>query len=73
MPRPPVRAKDRFLVFGAPSIQDAEVNEVVSTLRGGWLGTSPRVARFENEFSAYQAQDAAPQSARALPPCTSAW
>jgi dTDP-4-amino-4,6-dideoxygalactose transaminase len=46
----PVRPRDRFLVFGAPQICDAEVEEVVSTMRSGWLGTGPRVARFEDAF-----------------------
>lgn len=49
----PVRSKDRFLVFGAPSIEEEEIDEVVATLRGGWLGTGPRTARFENDFAAY--------------------
>ena len=49
----PVRAPDRFLVFGAPSIGEEEIAEVVETLRGGWIGTGPRVARFEADFAAY--------------------
>jgi dTDP-4-amino-4,6-dideoxygalactose transaminase len=54
-PRPvlaPVRAPDRFLVFGAPQIADAEVEEIVATMRSTWLGTGPRVARFEDLFRA---------------------
>ena len=31
--------RDRFLVFGAPLIEDAEIAEVVDSLRSGWLGT----------------------------------
>ncbi len=46
----PVRSRDRFLVFGAPQICDAEVEEIVATMRSGWLGTGPRVARFEEAF-----------------------
>lgn len=49
----PVRSKDRFLVFGQPDIRDDEVREVVSSLTSGWLGTGPKVARFEREFAAY--------------------
>jgi dTDP-4-amino-4,6-dideoxygalactose transaminase len=48
---PPVR-KD-FLVFGAPSITEAEIAEVVDTLRSGWIGTGPKSRRFEEEFAAY--------------------
>lgn len=42
-----------FLVFGAPRIEDPEVNEVIDTLRSGWLGTGPKVARFEENFRDY--------------------
>ena len=52
-PRPvpdPVRAPGEFLVFGAPQIADAEVEEIVATMRSTWLGTGPRVARFEDLF-----------------------
>ncbi|HWM90803.1 MAG TPA: DegT/DnrJ/EryC1/StrS family aminotransferase [Thermoanaerobaculia bacterium] len=38
--------------FFRPEISEAEINEVVETLRSGWLTTGPRVKRFEEEFSA---------------------
>ena len=50
----PVRPADRFLVFGAPAIGDDEVAEVVASLRSGWLGTGPKVARFEADFRSYK-------------------
>ncbi len=50
----PVRSKDDFLVFGAPSIEQAEIDEVVASLKSGWLGTGPKVARFERDFAAYK-------------------
>jgi len=50
----PVRPPERFLVFGAPAIGDEEVAEVVASLRSGWLGTGPKVARFEADFAAYK-------------------
>ncbi len=53
----PIRPKDRFLVFGSPAIEDAEIQEVVSTMKTGWLGTGPKVMRFENEFKAYKGSD----------------
>ena len=37
--------------FFRPQITDAEVDEVVATLRSGWLTTGPRVKRFEEEFA----------------------
>lgn len=49
----PVRPPERYLVFGAPAIGEAEIAEVVDTLRSGWLGTGPKVARFEEAFARY--------------------
>lgn len=37
--------------FLRPAIGEAEVGEVVDTLRSGWLTTGPKVARFEREFA----------------------
>lgn len=48
------RPRDQFLVFGAPQIGEEEIAEVVATLRGGWLGTGPKVAQFERDFAAYK-------------------
>jgi len=42
-----------FLVFGAPRIEEAEIEEMVATLRSGWLGTGPKVHRFESMFRRY--------------------
>ncbi|HEU4365947.1 MAG TPA: DegT/DnrJ/EryC1/StrS family aminotransferase, partial [Candidatus Krumholzibacteria bacterium] len=50
----PVRPKERFLVFGAPQIEQAEIDEVVDSIRSGWLGTGPKVARFEDDFKRYK-------------------
>lgn len=46
--------KDPFIVFGAPVIGDEEIAEVIKCLESKWLGTGPRVAEFEKEFSAYK-------------------
>ena len=35
-----------------PDIREAEIDEVVASLRSGWLTTGPRVKRFEEEFAA---------------------
>lgn len=43
-----------FLVFGAPLIEQEEIDEVVGCMESAWLGTGPRVARFESDFAAYQ-------------------
>jgi dTDP-4-amino-4,6-dideoxygalactose transaminase len=50
----PVRPKDRFLVFGSPRIEEAEIEELVAIMRSGWLGTGPRVETFENDFKRYK-------------------
>ncbi len=44
----------RFLVFGAPVIEEAEIEEVVATMKSGWLGSGPKVAAFEKEFAEYK-------------------
>ncbi len=37
--------------FFRPHLVENEINEVVSTLRSGWLTTGPKVAEFEKEFA----------------------
>ena len=60
--------RENFLVFGAPAIEETEINEVVASMKSGWLGTGPKVARFEKDFSAYKGV----QYAAALNSCTAA-
>jgi dTDP-4-amino-4,6-dideoxygalactose transaminase len=43
-----------FLVFGKPALGPEESAEVLAVLESGWLGTGPRVARFESDFAAYK-------------------
>jgi len=50
----PIRPKDKFLVFGAPLIEEDEIAEVVHSLKTGWLGTGPKVAKFEEDFKRYK-------------------
>jgi perosamine synthetase len=38
--------------FFRPDIREAEIEEVVATLRSGWLTTGPRVKQFEESFAA---------------------
>jgi dTDP-4-amino-4,6-dideoxygalactose transaminase len=38
--------------FFRPDLSGGEVEEVIATLRSGWLTTGPRVKRFEEEFRA---------------------
>ena len=48
----------KFLVFAAPDIHEEDIAEVEACLRSGWLGTGPRVARFEADFAAYKGVEA---------------
>jgi len=45
--------KKDFLVFGSPMIGDEEITEIVDSLKSSWLGTGPKVAKFEDMFSRY--------------------
>ena len=47
------RAREQFLVFGRPVIGEAEIAEVVDSLRSGWIGTGPKVQRFEGMLADY--------------------
>jgi len=57
-----------FIIFGAPAIEEDEIDEVVRCLESGWIGTGPRVARFEREFAAYKGHP----FAAAVSSCTAA-
>ena len=64
----PVRTKDRFLVFGAPAIEEVDIEEVIDTLRSGWIGTGPKTKQFEDDFRAYKGAS----NAIAVNSCTAA-
>lgn len=57
-----------FLVFGSPRIEQAEIDEVVACLKSGWIGTGPRVNKFEQMFREYKGV----RHALALHSCTAA-
>lgn len=44
-------ARQTFLPFALPHITTTEIDEVVDTLRSGWLTTGPKTKRFEREFA----------------------
>lgn len=60
--------RDVFLVFGSPLIEDEEIEEVIKTLKSGWLGTGPKVHQFEEMFKEYKSS----RFAMALNSCTAA-
>lgn len=45
------KPRTAFLPFALPHITQAEIDEVVDTLRSGWLTTGPKTKRFEREFA----------------------
>ena len=45
--------RDTFLPFSPPLIGEEEIQEVVDTLRSGWITTGPKVRRFEEAFARY--------------------
>lgn len=42
-----------FLPFALPDIGEEEINEVLDSLRSGWLTTGPKAKRFEQEFAEF--------------------
>jgi len=43
----------QHIPFNLPSIEEDEIQEVVATLRSGWITTGPRAEAFEKQFAAY--------------------
>lgn len=56
------------IIFGEPSLGDAEAAEVTDSLQSSWIGTGPKVAQFEEQFLAYKEA----QYGVALSSCTAA-
>ena len=42
-----------FLPFALPEIGQDEIDEVIDTLKSGWVTTGPKAKRFEADFSAF--------------------
>ena len=57
-----------FLVFGSPLIEQPEIEEVVASMKSGWLGTGPKVHQFEEMFKEYKGS----KHAMAVNSCTAA-
>lgn len=60
--------QSEFISFSLPAISDAGIEEVVDTLRSGWLVTGPKVKRFQDDFADYKGA----KNAVALNSCTAA-
>lgn len=61
---------DNFIVFGQPLIEENDIEEVVKTLKSGWIGTGPKVKQFETDFAFKKKSDAA--NVTAVNSCTAA-
>jgi len=60
------QTRNDFLVYGKPKIEQDEIDEVVSTLKSGWIGLGPKTHQFEKEFQKYIGA----KHAKALSSCT---
>ena len=46
--------RKEFLRFGAPKFSKKEIDEVVKTLKSGWVTTGPKTHAFEENFKKYE-------------------
>ncbi len=47
------KRRKEFLIFGSPAIEEPEIKEIEKTMRSFWIGTGPKVAKFEEMFKKY--------------------
>lgn len=59
-----------FITFGSPDIKQDEIEGVITTMESCWLGTGPKVAQFERDFSIYK--QIGPDQVAAVNSCTAA-
>ena len=43
----------KYIVFGAPAFEQQDIDEVTNTIASGWVGTGPKVQKFEHLFADY--------------------
>ena len=48
---------NNFIPFALPEIGEEEINEVVDSLRSGWVTTGPKAKRFETDFVQFLKDD----------------
>jgi dTDP-4-amino-4,6-dideoxygalactose transaminase len=68
VPEAPSKRRQEFLPFSPPAVGQEEIEEVVDTLRSGWITTGPKTEQFE---AAFQSRVDAP-AALATNSCTAA-
>lgn len=54
-----IEAEIRNISFSPPDITDAEIDEVVASLKSGWITTGPRTKEFERRIAEYVGVDKA--------------
>ncbi len=47
------KKRESFIPYNLPDITDAEISEVVDTLKSGWIAKGPRTNEFEKQFAEY--------------------
>ena len=47
------QTREKFLPFAVPDIGEQEIDEVVQTLRSGWITTGPKTKEFEQRIARY--------------------
>lgn len=62
------RVRENFIPYNRPDITNAEIGEVVDTLKSGWIARGPRTLQFEQAFAKYVGA----KHALALNSCTAA-
>jgi len=60
--------REKLLVFGQPDIRSEDIEEVLDSLKSLWIGTGPKVKKFEDEFKEYNGA----KHAVAVSSCTAA-
>lgn len=45
--------RESFIPYNLPDITESEINEVVDTLKSGWIAKGPRTNEFEKQFAEY--------------------
>lgn len=45
--------RNEFLPFARPAVGDDEINEMINSIRSGWITTGPKVEIFSKEFATY--------------------
>lgn len=46
-------AKEKFIPYALPDISQGEIDEIVDTLKSGWLAKGPKTIELENQFAEY--------------------